>query len=455
MSKSSKYGDLDYSTVLRLTIQAKELINQRWLGICNPFFRVAGLFGSFSWQTEYESEYKLEELNPIWNCAQVNLDMLCRCDLNRPIRIQVLDYDETGNDDHINMGYIELTINALMKAYEIGGSNHPFTLKDDDGNEYGKLFIVDVSIGEPLPDNPISASKQQPVSSGPLSSSSTSPSTPTTGLREEEGDQGQITKEPKSDETEEEIDITKIIPMDLNKDSTLKLELHGLELPFMKWYGMTAASPFFTISTSMSSQQDKSLQRWQAISRSEHIDEESNPRWKSIEVNVEKLCSRDIFKKIRISVFDYEPTGEHTPMGFVETTLIDLVRAIINKNGSTTGTTTDTISSTDLITNPNFMKKAFTLKADDGQEFGKLLVLSASFGSSKPEKTSTGTTTDSVSGKGVKEHPLDSDNVPQQTNVIEHPAAVTVPKGSMIFLELCAVDLLNQKWFGTSRYSRR
>ena len=55
------------------------------------------------------------------------------------------------------------------------------------------------------------------------------------------------------------------------------------------------------------------------------IHDNLNPNWKVANVDLSSLCQGDVNKPILVSVFDFESSGNHVPMGQFETTVKTLI----------------------------------------------------------------------------------------------------------------------------------
>eukprot|EP00977_Amphora_coffeiformis_P010849 scaffold2541_cov175-Amphora_coffeaeformis.AAC.5 len=66
---------------------------------------------------------------------------------------------------------------------------------------------------------------------------------------------------------------------------------------------------------------------WELQFRSEVVKDNLNPEWDTQTVELSRLCGGDLDLPIRIKVFDYERSGDHVPMGMIETTVNKLVEA--------------------------------------------------------------------------------------------------------------------------------
>ena len=120
------------------------------------------------------------------------------------------------------------------------------------------------------------------------------------------------------------------------------------------------SDPFFEISRLIQSAGGPS---WQPVYRSKHVDNDLNPKWQPFTIDVNQLCDGDLNKAILVTVWDWEKSGKHTPMGSFETTVNGLMRAL-TPGGGGNPKTVDT-------------KKAFKLKRS-GKDFGMVVVTAAS-----------------------------------------------------------------------------
>jgi hypothetical protein len=83
-----------------------------------------------------------------------------------------------------------------------------------------------------------------------------------------------------------------------------------------------------------------------------------SPTWSDAVIDLGILCSGDLDKELKISVYDYEKSGRHVPMGEFETSVNGLLSAkatgsfTMMKKGKKTGTV--------------YVKKAVTTGLDEG-----------------------------------------------------------------------------------------
>jgi hypothetical protein len=64
---------------------------------------------------------------------------------------------------------------------------------------------------------------------------------------------------------------------------------------------------------------------WRPIFRSEHIMNNLNPDWPEFSLDIARLCEGDLDKPIQITVWDFEKSGKHKPMGAFETSVNGLI----------------------------------------------------------------------------------------------------------------------------------
>jgi len=131
------------SGTLRLAMKGTKLKNtEGFLRKSDPFFelsrKVDGPSGTF-WDNVYRSKPVMDNLNPVWGDAIIDLAALCNGDLSQPIRVTVYDYEKSGK--HVLMGEFETTVDSLVAAK--GGES--FVIKRK-GKDKGQIQIVRADI---------------------------------------------------------------------------------------------------------------------------------------------------------------------------------------------------------------------------------------------------------------------------------------------------------------------
>ena len=145
---------------LHLQLCGTDLMNvEGFFGCSDPYVRIAsytGLPGPSMWQPMFRSEHIPNSLTPKWKPIELNLDLLCKRDLDQPIQISVMDYEENGRDNP--MGSFQTTVNGLLEAkvYLTDGermdTSKGFTVMQDFLSRFPKIDAVwaqddDIAIG--------------------------------------------------------------------------------------------------------------------------------------------------------------------------------------------------------------------------------------------------------------------------------------------------------------------
>ena len=309
---------LNEKSMLHLTLEGVDMANvEGYFGCSDPFFQIdasmKGFEGITMWQNIHRSEHIEKNLNPKWAPVEVSVDLLCQLDLEKPIRISIYDWEKSGK--HQPMGHFETTVGDVLqaKASKRRGQwdlSKAFASLSDKGEVMGMIVVADVYTETP-PRVKSKKSKRKSRHS--------------------------------------------VVPDMVDQDSTLCLTLEGVDMKNVeRWIG--CSDPFFQVETPMKGPSGSII--WQHVHRSEHIDNNLNPRWKPAEINLDLLCQLDLDKPIRFSLFDWEASGRHNPMGHFVTSVNRLLRSKAEKQDDTWQ-----------------LARAFTTKGDDGQEFGKIVVV--------------------------------------------------------------------------------
>ena len=67
-----------------------------------------------SYTTVWESKRIDNTLSPVWAETKLSLDTICNCDLDRPLKIEIWDYNESQN--HSFMGEVQASVNEMLRA---------------------------------------------------------------------------------------------------------------------------------------------------------------------------------------------------------------------------------------------------------------------------------------------------------------------------------------------------
>ena len=107
---------------LHLNIRGINLKNtEGYFGKSDPFFEIAAKVeaaGGLTWHPVYRSKPVMNDLNPNWPPFSMDLSRLCEGDLDKPILVEIWDWQKKGN--HSSMGSFETTVNALLSSAVAG-----------------------------------------------------------------------------------------------------------------------------------------------------------------------------------------------------------------------------------------------------------------------------------------------------------------------------------------------
>ena len=110
---------------------------------------------------------------------------------------------------------------------------------------------------------------------------------------------------------------------------SLNLTLKGIKLKNVD--GLFGKSdPFFEISKHI---QAAGGPTWQVVYRSKPVQNDLNPKWEPVTLDMNELCDGNHSKPILVSVFDFEKKGKHESMGFFETNVAGLMNAATGASG--------------------------------------------------------------------------------------------------------------------------
>ncbi|KAM9645964.1 LOW QUALITY PROTEIN: copine-6 [Trichechus inunguis] len=91
-------GTNDY---VQLTFRAHKLDNKDLFSKSDPFMEIYKTSGDQNDQLVWRTEVVKNNLNPSWEPFRLSLHSLCSCDVHRPLKFLVFDYDSSGKHDFI------------------------------------------------------------------------------------------------------------------------------------------------------------------------------------------------------------------------------------------------------------------------------------------------------------------------------------------------------------------
>jgi hypothetical protein len=90
-----------------------------FFGRSDPYLVISRLNEDGSWTVVWKSIRIDNNLSPKWAPVKIPMSLLCNGDIDRPLRIEIFDYDE--NSSHDTMGIVETSIRGMITA-----NNAPF-----------------------------------------------------------------------------------------------------------------------------------------------------------------------------------------------------------------------------------------------------------------------------------------------------------------------------------------
>lgn len=104
--------------LLRVTFSAANLSNKEgFFSKSDPFLVISRLNEDSSYTPVWKNNFIKNTLTPIWAEAMIPISNLCNGDLDRPLRIEIFDYESSGK--HVFMGQVATSVNMLTSL----GSN--------------------------------------------------------------------------------------------------------------------------------------------------------------------------------------------------------------------------------------------------------------------------------------------------------------------------------------------
>jgi len=83
-------------------------------GKSDPFLKFMRLYESGEWGVAFQSPTIMNNLNPQWPRLAIPMVTLCNGDYDRPIKIEIWDFDDNGKHDF--MGCVETSVRSIMNS---------------------------------------------------------------------------------------------------------------------------------------------------------------------------------------------------------------------------------------------------------------------------------------------------------------------------------------------------
>lgn len=101
--------------LLCVTFAGQKLANKDgFFGRSDPYLVVSRLNEDSSWTVVWKSYRVDNNLNPRWIPVKIPMGVLCNGDIDRPLRVEIFDYDE--NSSHDTMGIVETSVRGMITS---------------------------------------------------------------------------------------------------------------------------------------------------------------------------------------------------------------------------------------------------------------------------------------------------------------------------------------------------
>lgn len=101
--------------VFCVTFSGQKLANKDgFFGKSDPFLVVSRKNEDNSWSIVWKSNKIDNNLNPKWAPVKLSMSQLCNADIDRPLKIEIFDFDE--NSSHDSMGAVETSVRGMIMA---------------------------------------------------------------------------------------------------------------------------------------------------------------------------------------------------------------------------------------------------------------------------------------------------------------------------------------------------
>ena len=98
-----------------VTFSGQKLANKDgWFGRSDPYIVISRLNEDNSYSIVWKSVRIDNNLNPKWAAVKLSMTSLCNGDIDRPLRIEIFDYEE--NSKHQTMGIVETSVRGMITA---------------------------------------------------------------------------------------------------------------------------------------------------------------------------------------------------------------------------------------------------------------------------------------------------------------------------------------------------
>lgn len=95
-----------------ITVSGRHLDKKDWFGKSDPFLVISRSYENGQFNPVHKTEVINNSLNPRWRSFDLSVQQLCNGDLDRPLLIEVFDWDRWGESDFI--GKFETSLNTIL-----------------------------------------------------------------------------------------------------------------------------------------------------------------------------------------------------------------------------------------------------------------------------------------------------------------------------------------------------
>mmetsp|Transcript_7633 Transcript_7633/g.7819 ORF Transcript_7633/g.7819 Transcript_7633/m.7819 type:complete len:284 (-) Transcript_7633:277-1128(-) len=115
----------------------------------------------------------------------------------------------------------------------------------------------------------------------------------------------------------------------------LNLKIRGLDIKNVDegYLRLGKSDPFYEVAKKVSEPSKGSVE-WVVVYRSAHIKEHSNPVWEKSTIDLDALCNGNLSSPIKITCLDFSETKETVFIGYVETSVEELIDKYENTHGN-------------------------------------------------------------------------------------------------------------------------
>jgi len=100
-------------------------------GKSDPFFTISRMHENGDFVQVYKSEFIKSNIFPEWAPVRLSLQKVCNSDIDRPIKIEIFDYEKDGK--HREMGTVDTTVRNLIEGDSLNVIYH--------GTPFGSLLV--------------------------------------------------------------------------------------------------------------------------------------------------------------------------------------------------------------------------------------------------------------------------------------------------------------------------